>query len=338
MKIQISVNCDGGTLTVTRENGDKKAKASGFTRAQHGWGAEIHLLGMIAKALNKIGFHLTRTKVGKDGHMMGDDHMTYLRPPLGGLRKNGNAFPLIYIIDGDYAVRSSAEDYNNGKPVTFQIHGNVFFNYYQPNWWKVIQEICQTNGIECKVDEFLLPPKFEVVDVIVDHIEETDSWDIGSYGRTSVDSTDDPVKLFNDEADDRPEAINTAMHHAWMNLVSRNNASRVVVLVNGNEHSIYTVDYNSDNQRVLRNSEHQVVSASELQEGDMLDLESCPYTKNNPMAEFEYCYINYVKHESETCVAVGIEGVDEVGYDPNQCLRIKRRDLVFAETPAFNTQ
>lgn len=69
----------------------------------------------------------------------------------------------------------------------------------------------------------------------------------------------------------------------------------------------------------------ETVKVSELVEGDAVDLKSCPYTKDNPIAEFEYIEVSYIEQESDQCIAVGLEGVDTVGYSPNQQLVIKRR-------------
>lgn len=138
---------DTGELTIQRERDDQRAKASSFTANVHGWGAEIHLLGMVRNELNKFGFNLSRIKVSRDGHMMGDDHMCYLRPPKTDLRKSESSFPYIYIFDGGYAVRNSAEDYNAYKEVKFQIVGNVFTDYPQSDWENKLRRLCEQSEI-----------------------------------------------------------------------------------------------------------------------------------------------------------------------------------------------
>ncbi len=149
MKIKFATGTNGGSVTIQREADDPKAKASGFTRQQHGWGAEIHLLGMLLQKLNEFGFNLCRAKVGKDGHMMGDDHMCYLRTPHSKLRKRAVDYPYMYIVDDQYAVRCSAKDYNKGKEVYFIIYGNVFSPIHpQQDWNKKVKAICDKHKIE----------------------------------------------------------------------------------------------------------------------------------------------------------------------------------------------
>jgi len=69
--------------------------------------------------------------------------------------------------------------------------------------------------------------------------------------------------------------------------------------------------------------EHQKVNVLDLAEGDMVDMARCPYLKNHPMAEFVYAEVCYVLNES-LLAAVGYEGVDEVGYDKEQELWVKK--------------
>ena len=71
-------------------------------------------------------------------------------------------------------------------------------------------------------------------------------------------------------------------------------------------------------------AEHQKVKIGDLREGDMVDLQWCPYLSDHPTAEFEYAQVCYVRDEGDI-VAVGYEGIDEVGYDKNQEMWIKPR-------------
>ena len=67
--------------------------------------SESRLLHIIKMALIADGHDVIKKRMWKDGHMMGGDEMQYIRE-----RKwNWCAF------DGDYALRLSYEDYNNGK-------------------------------------------------------------------------------------------------------------------------------------------------------------------------------------------------------------------------------
>lgn len=142
MKIKFDIGKDGGTITIQREQHDPRAKASGFTRETHGWGAEIHLMGMLAKKLNAFGFNLLRKAMCKDGHMYGCDYTPYLRA-----RTDKSLAPHIYIFDGDYALRLSSEAYNARKLVVFNIDMDVFDK--QSDCAERIAELCRVNSIEC---------------------------------------------------------------------------------------------------------------------------------------------------------------------------------------------
>jgi len=153
MKIKFFIGTEAGGLYIQREEGDPKAKASGFTRNVHGWGAEIHLLHLIKTALNALGFNLCCVRLATDSHLMGDDHMKYLRTPKAALKKSHVGYPYMYIVDEGYAVRSSAEAYNKGEEVHFRVHGNVFKDDYpQPRWWLLVKALCEDH-IPCELSE-----------------------------------------------------------------------------------------------------------------------------------------------------------------------------------------
>lgn len=59
-----------------------------------------------------------------------------------------------------------------------------------------------------------------------------------------------------------------------------------------------------------------------LKPGDLVDLESCPYMRDYPTAEFEYAQVVSVERESANCVAVLYEGIDLVGYPVGTCLEV----------------
>ena len=136
MKLSFNLFKDHGLFTVQKEKGDLRAVCSGWHRRTPtpGWGPEIHLLGLINRKLKMRGFHLCRSGVQFDGHMYGDNFMKYLRTPLTDRKKSDVPYPYIYIIDGKYAIRSSAEEYNKGEVVNFDVYGNVFPNFPQPDW------------------------------------------------------------------------------------------------------------------------------------------------------------------------------------------------------------
>jgi hypothetical protein len=139
-------------LFVTRD-GDRKAKPSGFTYDIHGWGKEIHLLHLIRQALNAAGFNIASIRVANDGHLMGDNNMRYLRTPIRELRKGDVNYPYLYIFDSQWAIRSSAEEYNNGNTVCFNVVGNPFKDYQQPDWVQKVKNLCDQAGIECVITQ-----------------------------------------------------------------------------------------------------------------------------------------------------------------------------------------
>jgi len=154
MKLKFSISASGGYLYVQREAGDNPAKASGFNRKIHGWGAEIHLLGMICKKLNAIGFGLVRKRMSTDkhfSHMYGDNYIPYVRTAID--RKKDTTH--LWLVDGDYAIRSTAEDYNRGKEVDFLVRGDIFQEVdqppLQPDWWQQVKSLCDNGGIECEL-------------------------------------------------------------------------------------------------------------------------------------------------------------------------------------------
>lgn len=142
IRFNMVAGTDRGWLMVERR-GDKRARASGYTHNVHGWGAEIHLLHMIMVNLNRNGFRLAKIKVSADGHLMGDEHMVYLRPPLSALKQGELSYPLIVIIDEDYAIRSSAKYYNRGETARFTIYGNFSTKWPQPTWKEKVVVLCR---------------------------------------------------------------------------------------------------------------------------------------------------------------------------------------------------
>lgn len=154
INLRFSLIGDSGTLYVKCE-GDK-AKASGFTRDVHGWGAEIHLLHLIRKKLEQAGIMVARKRVQGDNHfchLYGDNYMCYLRTPIKG-RSN---LPHFWIIDGEYAVRSSADDYNAGNEVRFMVQGDIFQKRdcppLQPDWKERLKKLCDDGGIDCEIKQ-----------------------------------------------------------------------------------------------------------------------------------------------------------------------------------------
>lgn len=63
----------------------------------------------------------------------------------------------------------------------------------------------------------------------------------------------------------------------------------------------------------------------ELRVGDMVDLEGDRFadpTRDKPCLEFEYQTICEINRETPTCIAVGFEGFDIVGFPPDHTVTV----------------
>ena len=56
--------------------------------------------------------------------------------------------------------------------------------------------------------------------------------------------------------------------------------------------------------------------------GDRVDLESCPFLGNRPIAQYEFGVVSHVERETEACVVIGYEGIDHIGYPSDTVLRV----------------
>ena len=64
----------------------------------------------------------------------------------------------------------------------------------------------------------------------------------------------------------------------------------------------------------------------ELRVGDKVDLSSCPHLgKKDGWWEFEYANVGHVERETPDCICVWWDYADNVGYRPDQILRVKKR-------------
>ena len=159
--LKFTLGTGGGALYVTKPEGGDRALASGFTRKTHGWGAEIHLLYLIRKKLETAGILLAKKRVQNDKHfchLFGDNDMCYLRTPI----QQKNKMPHFWVVDGSYAVRSSAEQYNKGEEVRFEVLGDIFCGNddspLQPDWYEQLAVLCEKGGIPCEVYQFASLP------------------------------------------------------------------------------------------------------------------------------------------------------------------------------------
>ncbi|KKM74878.1 hypothetical protein LCGC14_1395960 [marine sediment metagenome] len=105
----MKVKLGNHSCTVEREPGDPKFRNGG-------WGSgESRLLYHVKRVLNARGHDLIKRRMHKDGHLMGDDSMQYLRT------RNTRAPIVLAIYDGNWQIRDAAEDFNREGRVTFTV-------------------------------------------------------------------------------------------------------------------------------------------------------------------------------------------------------------------------
>lgn len=103
----MNVKIDRNQLIVTRDDTDPK-----YYDSQ--WGsADSRLLYHVKQALIKMGFDVIKKSPAKDGHLTSCEH--YLRD-----RKHR-----FCIIDSQYAIRSSAQMFNESGIMYFDINGEM---------------------------------------------------------------------------------------------------------------------------------------------------------------------------------------------------------------------
>lgn len=56
--------------------------------------------------------------------------------------------------------------------------------------------------------------------------------------------------------------------------------------------------------------------------GDLVDLQTCPYLKDRPIAQDVYGEVAYTERETADCVVIGYEGIDHVGYPAGTVLKV----------------
>jgi hypothetical protein len=65
---------------------------------------------------------------------------------------------------------------------------------------------------------------------------------------------------------------------------------------------------------------------AQLRVGDLVDLDSCPHLGEKfGFWNTEYAEVEHIEHETWYCTCVYWEGIDAVGYSPNQILQVKQR-------------
>jgi hypothetical protein len=96
MKVEIN----GNQCVITKEAGDPKF---------YGMSGESLLLYKIKQELIKQGYDVIKKRIQKDGHMIGDEEMQYIRT------RNWKAKDFMMIYDGDYVFRAMTGDFNKGE-------------------------------------------------------------------------------------------------------------------------------------------------------------------------------------------------------------------------------
>ena len=74
-------------------------------------------------------------------------------------------------------------------------------------------------------------------------------------------------------------------------------------------------------------SKTQAVRVADLRVGDLVDLAGDKYADdgtNDATLAFEYVEVVEVVQETPTCVAVGFEGFDVVGFPPDHVVKVYR--------------
>lgn len=71
------------------------------------------------------------------------------------------------------------------------------------------------------------------------------------------------------------------------------------------------------------------ITADELAVGDMVDLESCPFAKNDPIALFEYGVVMEAERTSDGMILIGYENVNGAyRYEPARKLIVRPRKVL----------
>lgn len=98
--------------TITREKGDPKVYN------------ESLLLHKIKLELIRQGHDVIKKRMWKDGHLMGDDKLQYIRS-RNLSKKFQDSHDFIMVYDGDWAIRAMEKDYNDGRLVLNLEHGDA---------------------------------------------------------------------------------------------------------------------------------------------------------------------------------------------------------------------
>lgn len=73
-------------------------------------------------------------------------------------------------------------------------------------------------------------------------------------------------------------------------------------------------------------SHEKIVKATDLKEGDLVDLEGGPYFKDNSSIKFEYGEVSGLERETDHCLVVFFEGIGGGAYHPDQEFLLQVQD------------
>ena len=111
--MKVTLNESKGTVTVEREDGDKRVAVYRGWDGRGGVDPSSTFLFHVKKNLNRQGYDFVKKPMWKDGHMV-DEIQQYLRE-----RKPVNGRCLA-IFDGSWAIRNAVDEYNESGSVTLR--------------------------------------------------------------------------------------------------------------------------------------------------------------------------------------------------------------------------
>ncbi len=98
-----------------------------------------------------------------------------------------------------------------------------------------------------------------------------------------------------------------------------------VIMPNGKLHTVDLEHVSEDTSTAPVDQDTEEKKVEEIEEGDYVDLESCPHLKNHESAAFEFCYVYEVRREGSR-VVISYDGIGgEYAYDLGTTLKVQRK-------------